>query len=62
VHDLGRDLDSRGVLHSTEGAEMDDKGHVNVTTAPPEEVQRSLSGAAPLPSPDVGKGFGSNKV
>jgi hypothetical protein len=74
VHDLGRDLDSRGILHSTEGAEMDDKGHVNVTTAPPEEVQRSLSGAAPLPSPDDkeigdvrarsdwGKGSGSSKV
>jgi hypothetical protein len=74
VHDLERDLDSRGVLHSTEGAEMDIKGHVNVTTAPPEEVQRSLSGAAPLPSPDDeevgdmrttsdrGNGSGSRKV
>jgi hypothetical protein len=64
MHDLGRDLDSRGILHSTEGAEMDSKGHVNVTMAPPEEVQRSLSGVVPLPSPDDEevKGSGSNKV
>jgi calcium permeable stress-gated cation channel len=71
VHDLGRDLDSRGILHSTEGAEMNGKGHVNVIMAPPEEVQRS---AVPLPSPDDEevndmratsswvKGSGSNKV
>jgi len=54
VREIERDLESRGVLHSTEGAEMDNKGHVNVTTAPPEDVQRNrdLSQPEPLPSPD----------
>ena len=52
VREIERDLESRGVLHSTEGAEMDNKGHVNVTTAPPEDVQRDLSRPESLHSPD----------
>ena len=52
VREIERDLESRGVLYSTEGAEMDNKGHVNVTMAPPEDVQRNRSQPEPLPSPD----------
>jgi hypothetical protein len=33
VHEMGRDLDSHDILHSTEDAEMDNKGHVDVTIA-----------------------------
>jgi hypothetical protein len=71
VNEAERDLDAHGVLYSTEGAEMDNNGHVNVTMAPPEDVQRSLSGAVPLPSPAdervdgmqaTSKRLGSSKV
>jgi hypothetical protein len=34
VKEIGRDIDSREVLHSTEAAEMDAKGYVDVTLAP----------------------------
>lgn len=51
VREIERDLESRGVLHSTEGAEMDNEGHVNVTMAPPEDVQRNLS--RPEPQDDL---------
>jgi len=42
VHEIERDLDSQGILHSTEGAVVDSKGHVDVTTVVPEDVQRGL--------------------
>jgi len=31
VHEIERDLESHDILHSSEGAEMDDKGKVDVT-------------------------------
>lgn len=37
---IGRQLTSYGIMYSTEGAEIDSKGCVNVTTASPEEVRR----------------------
>jgi hypothetical protein len=52
VQEIVQDLASRDILHSTDGAEMDDKGHVNVTMAPPEDVQRNRMEVVPLPSPD----------
>jgi hypothetical protein len=33
VKEIERDLDSQEILHSTEGATMDAKGHVDVTPA-----------------------------
>ncbi len=56
VREIEQDLNSRGVLYSTEGAEMDSQGRVNVTMAPPEEVQRTYSEAGSLRSPDDGEG------
>jgi hypothetical protein len=53
VDKITQDLASRDILHSTDGAEMDDKGHVNVTMAPPEDVQRNRMEVVPLPSPDL---------
>jgi hypothetical protein len=35
------------ILHSTDGADMDDEGHVDVTMVLPE-----MYGTGPLPSPD----------
>jgi hypothetical protein len=46
VRDIEQELTSQHVLYSSEGAEMDSHGNVNVTFAPPEEVRR-----APLPRP-----------
>jgi hypothetical protein len=57
VDEILQDLASQDILHSTDGAEMNDKGHVNVTTAPPEDVQRNRMEVAPLPSPDEVGGF-----
>ena len=37
VHEIEQDLESHDILHSTEGAEMDEKGQVDVAT--PEDVQ-----------------------
>lgn len=56
VHEIVQDLASRDILHSTDGAEMDDGGHVNVTMAPPEDVQRNRMELVPLPSPNEGEG------
>ena len=42
VHEIKRDLDSQGILHSTEGATMDGKGNVDVTPEIPENVLRCL--------------------
>jgi hypothetical protein len=56
VHEIVQDLASRDILHSTDGAEVDDKGHVNVTMAPPEDVQRNRMEVVPLPSPNEGEG------
>jgi hypothetical protein len=52
VHEIEQDLASQGILYSTEGAEMNDQGKVNVTLAPPEEVRRASMETRPLPSPD----------
>ena len=41
------------ILHSTDGAEMDDEGHVDVTMAPPEDVQHYQMKAVPVPPPRV---------
>lgn len=43
-------------MHSTDGAEMDDEGHVDVTMVLPEDVQRNQMELVPLPSPDEDKG------
>jgi hypothetical protein len=56
VHEIVQDLASQDILHSTDGAEMDDGGHVNVITAPPEDVQRNRMEPVPLPSPNEGEG------
>jgi hypothetical protein len=56
VQEIVQDLASRDILHSTDGAEMNDKGHVNVTMAPPEDVQRNRMEVVPLPSPDEEEG------
>ena len=39
VREIEQDLESHEILHSTEGAEMDEKGHVEVSMAAPEDVQ-----------------------
>lgn len=39
VHEIEQDLESHDILHSTEGAEMDEKGYVDVSMAEPEDVQ-----------------------
>ncbi|KAH9026750.1 DUF221-domain-containing protein [Lactarius pseudohatsudake] len=56
IHEIEQDLASQEILYSTEGAEMDSKGHVNVTMAPPEEVRRAPMGAKLPPSPGGGEG------
>lgn len=56
IDEIKQDLAGSDILHSTEGAEMDDKGHVDVTMAPPEDVQRNQMETVPLPSPDEGEG------
>jgi hypothetical protein len=54
VHEIEQDLASQDILYSTDGAEMNDEGHVEVTLAPPEEARRV--GAMPPPSPGEGEG------
>ncbi len=56
IHEIEQDLASQEILYSTEGAEMDSKGQVNVTMAPPEELRRAPMEARPPPSPDEGEG------
>jgi hypothetical protein len=56
IDEITQDLTRWDILHSTDGAEMDDKGHVDVTMAPPEDVQRNQMEPVPLPSPDEGEG------
>ena len=56
IDEIIQDLSVWDVSHSTDGAEMDDKGHVDVTMAPPEDVQRNQMEQVPLPSPDEGEG------
>jgi hypothetical protein len=56
IDEIMQDLAALDILRSTDGAEMDDEGHVNVTMAPPEDVQRNQMEAVPLPSPDEGEG------
>jgi hypothetical protein len=56
IDEVMQDLAVWDVLHSTDGAEMDDEGHVNVTMAPPEDVQRNQMETVPLPSPDEDEG------
>lgn len=56
IDEIMQDLAVWDILHSTDGAEMDDKGHVDVTMAPPEDVQRNQMEPVPLPSPDEGEG------
>ncbi|KAI0250626.1 hypothetical protein BJV78DRAFT_1283057 [Lactifluus subvellereus] len=55
VHEIERDLDLKDILHSTEGAEMDSKGHVDVTMAPPEDIRRAPGQMGGRPSPDEGE-------
>jgi len=40
VHEIERDLESHDILHSSEGAEMDDKGKVDVTLVAPEDAPK----------------------
>ena len=40
VHEIERDLESHDISHSSEGAEMDDKGYVDVTMVVPEDAPR----------------------
>jgi len=47
VHEIERDLESHDILHSSEGAEMDDQGRVEVTMTIPEDVQHSSEGSKP---------------
>ena len=56
IDEIMQDLSVWDILHSTDGAEMDDKGHVSVTMAPPEDVQRNQLEVVPLPSPDEDEG------
>jgi hypothetical protein len=56
IHEIEQDLASQEILYSTGGAEMNSKGHVNVTMAPPEEIRRASMEARPLPSPDKSDG------
>lgn len=56
VHEIRQELDAQDILYSTDGAEMDSKGHVSVTMAPPEEVKRNSMEVRPLPSPDEREG------
>ncbi|KAI0261640.1 hypothetical protein BC834DRAFT_895208 [Gloeopeniophorella convolvens] len=56
VHEIERDLGTQGILHTTDGADMDFKGNVSVTTAPPEEARRASTRGQLMPSPDEGDG------
>jgi len=56
IHDIEQDLTSQKVLYSTEGAEMDSKGQVGVSNAPPEDVRHASMEVRPSPSPDEGEG------
>ena len=49
IHEIEQELTSQQILHSTEGATIDDKGHVNVTMASPEEVRRATMVGRPRP-------------
>ena len=40
IHEIGRELTSYGIPYSAEGAEIDSRGCINVTTASPEEIRR----------------------
>lgn len=40
VHEIERDLESHDISHSSECAEMDDKGHVDVTMVAPDEAPK----------------------
>ena len=55
IDEITQDLAVWDILHSTDGAEMDDKGHVDVTMAPPEDVQCDQMEPVPLPSPGEGE-------
>ena len=55
VHEIEQGLDSKDILHSTEGTEMDSKGHVDVTMAPPEDIRRAPGLMRGRPSPDEGE-------
>ena len=41
VHEIGRELTSRFILYSVEGAKIDSKCRVDVTMASPEEIRRN---------------------
>ena len=60
VQEIEQELTSRNILCSTEGAEMNSQGKVNVTSAP-EEVRRSPMQARPPPCEGEGdeKGMSS---
>lgn len=47
VNEIERDLESHDILHTSEGAEMDDKGRVEVITTIPEDVRHSSEGSKP---------------
>jgi hypothetical protein len=51
IREIEQDLASQDILYSTGGAEMNSKGNVDVTMAPPEEVRRASMEARPSPSP-----------
>lgn len=40
VQEIERDLEKHDISHSSEGAEMDDKGHVDVILVAPEDVPK----------------------
>ncbi len=56
INEITQDLVGRDILLSTDGAEMNGEGHVDVTMAPPEDVQRNQMEPVPPPSPDEGEG------
>jgi hypothetical protein len=62
VHEIERDLCSKDILHSVEGAEMDSKGHVEVTMAPPENNRRAPGQIGGSSSPDDGERDGLQGV
>jgi hypothetical protein len=49
VQEIERELTSQHILYSTEGAEMNTKGSVDVTSASPEEVRRGPMEERPPP-------------
>lgn len=56
IDEIMQDLTVWDILHSTDGAEMSDEGRVDVTMAPPEDVQRNKMEQVPPPSPGEGEG------